>query len=70
MIFGFSSEFNLKRKLTENEQEKLMNPFFFKLADGNSGSISMLSGQRLKVSVNKYYTVFAQFAGFRETQTP
>jgi hypothetical protein len=62
MIFGFSSEFHLKRKLTDKEADAFKNQVYFKLGDASgNGSIRLLSNQNLEVVINKNYTVFGQF---------
>jgi hypothetical protein len=62
MIFGFSSEFHLKRKLKDEEADAFKNQVYFKLGDaGGNGSIRLLSNQNLEVVINKNYTVFGQF---------
>jgi hypothetical protein len=66
MIFGFDAQFHLKRKLTQVEAVKFTNESFFKLDEqGDRGSIQLMSDQRLKVVINKNYTVFGQFYIFR-----
>jgi hypothetical protein len=66
MIFGFYSEFHLKRKLTIEEAGKFKNEVNFKLGDhGENGSIQLLANQNLQVLINKNYTVFGQFYLFK-----
>ncbi len=66
MIFGFSAEFHLKKKLKTAEADAFKNEVYFKLDDqvGN-GSIRLLSNQNLEVVINKNYTVFGQFYTFK-----
>jgi hypothetical protein len=69
MIFGFDAQFHLKRKLTPGESIKFKEEKFFTLGThGEKGSIRMLPDQRLKVVVNKYYTVFGQFYVFSQDE--
>jgi hypothetical protein len=69
MIFGFDAQFHLKRKLTPGEALRFKEEQFFKLGSrGEKGSIRLLPDQRLKVVVNKYYTVFGQFYVFSQEE--
>jgi hypothetical protein len=70
MIFGFDAQFHLKRKLTPEEAIKFKEEQFFALGGhGEKGSIRLLPDQRLKVVINKYYTVFGQFYVFSQDET-
>jgi hypothetical protein len=62
MIFGFSAEFHLKRRLTPAEENAFKNEVYFKQGDQvTNGSIRLMSDQSLQVAINKNYTVFGQF---------
>ena len=66
MIFGFIAEFHLKGKLTPAQEALLKNEIFIKLDDqGGKGSIQQLPDQKIKVVINKNYTVFGEFYVFR-----
>ncbi len=66
MIFGFDSEFYLKRNLTPAEQKKFKTQAYFTLGtNGGKGSIKILPNQHLKINVVGYYTVFGQFYDFK-----
>ena len=66
MIFGFYSEFHLKRKLSSEEVGKFKNEVNFKSGDhGENGSIKLLANQNLQVLINRNYTVFGQFYLFK-----
>jgi hypothetical protein len=67
MIFGFSADFHLKRKLTQAEENSFKNEAYFKPGDlGATGSIRLLPDQDMRVIINKNYTVFGQFYLFRQ----
>ena len=67
MIFGFSANFHLKRKLTPAEESSFKNEIYFKLNEqGASGRIRLLPDQHMQVVINKNYTVFGQFYLFRQ----
>jgi hypothetical protein len=66
MIFGFYSEFHLKRKLTSAEEEKFKTEVYFKTGNyGEKGSIKLLSNHNLQINISKNYTVFGQFYVFQ-----
>jgi hypothetical protein len=65
MIFGFDSEFHLKRNLTPAEQEKSKNQVSFTSGtNGVKGSIKILPNQNLRINIVRNYTVFGQFYVF------
>jgi|GEM_PF-2218426 hypothetical protein len=67
MIFGFSAQFHLKKRLLQEEEDKLKNEVFVKLGDhGENLRIKGMSDQNvLRVSINRNYTVFGQFFSFK-----
>jgi hypothetical protein len=66
MIFGFSSESGLKRKLTPAEEEKFKTGVYFQAGmHGETGKIKLFSSQNLQITISKNYTVFAQFTVFK-----
>jgi hypothetical protein len=66
MIFGFDSEFHLKRNLTPAEQEKIKNEVSFTSGtNGAKGSIKILPNQNLRINIVRNYTVFGQFYVFK-----
>jgi hypothetical protein len=69
MIFGFESEFQLRKKLSIVEEKKFNDEVFFKFGNQiEGGSIKLLPNHHLKVSINKYYTVFGEFYVFKEIE--
>lgn len=65
MIFGFYSEFHLKRKITPAEEDQFNQEVFFNLGShGEKGSIKLMADQILQVYINRNYTVFGQFYSF------
>ena len=68
MIFGFESQFHLKRKLSAEQENKLKNEDFFTLGDrGENGNIQLLPDHDIKFVINKNYVVFGEFFVFSES---
>jgi hypothetical protein len=66
MIFGFDSEFHLKRNLTPAEQEKYKNEVSFtSVTNGAKGTIKLLPNQNMRINIVRNYTVFGQFFMFK-----
>ena len=69
IIFGFDSEFSVRKKLSIIDEKKFNNEVFFNLDNRNeTGSIKLLPNHHLKFSINKYYTVFGEFYVFKEVE--
>ena len=69
MILGFDSNFPVRKKLSIIDEKKFNDEVFFNFGNRNeTGSIKLLSNHHLKVSINKYYTVFGGFYAFREIE--
>ncbi len=65
MIFGFYTEFHLKRKITPAEEDQFKKEVYFKLGDhGEQGIIKLMADQMVQVYINRNYTVFGQFYSF------
>lgn len=76
IIDGFDCEFSLIKKLSPTDEKKYADGVFFNFDNRNinghivneRGSIKLLANHHLKVSIYKYYTVFAEFYVFREVE--
>ena len=61
-LFGFSAEFPLKSKLSEQEEKQFEKEVFFNLSTQNDkGSIRLVSNNILRIQINKRYTVLGRF---------
>ena len=66
MLFGFESEFPLRKNLSLIDKKKFNDEEFFNFGNWNeTGSIKLLPNHHLKVHLNKYYTVFGEFYAFK-----
>jgi hypothetical protein len=69
MIFGFIGEFPVRKKLPAIDEKKFNDEVFFNFGNRDeTGSIKLLPNYHLKVSINKYYTVFGEFYVFKEVE--
>ena len=69
LIFGFDCEFPLRKKLSITDEDKFKQEVFFNFGSRNeTGSIKLLSNYNLKITINKYYTVFGEFYFFKEVE--
>jgi len=69
MIFGFESEFQLRKKLSITDEKKFNDEVFFNFDNRfETGNIKLLPNHHLKVHINKYYTVFGEFYAFKEVE--
>jgi hypothetical protein len=66
-IFGFSAEFPLKTKLSDQQKKQFEKEIFFTLDMSNDkGSIILLPNNILRIQVNKRYSVLGRFLKLKE----
>ena len=69
VIFGFESEFQIRKRLSIIDEKKFNDEVFFNFGSQyERGSIKLLPNHHLKVSITKYYTVFGEFYVFKEVE--